>query len=1051
MSGSSYREVFNKYKEETLNSAIDKSQRKKLLTLFNEYEKLLDFYENPQNLRDKLKIQESDTSTRGKLLVAMNLISDEIALIDSKSTDGKPKRKEAPKVTDTSKLEPIYIVATNHPTNPHGHKATKAIIALDNALFIGDARQISQKVNDYLKIPSKEINKKRTTEESRYVISEFAKVNWYSDEDGVVPQHWNKDSDGNPNKTIDTDIEDTKLSNKDFVNLVRADLINIVKSKNSFVPELVDYLKELGEQEKNIDGIKNIVSAKSVIDKLTEIADKNPKIKSELDVIIRRAKRCGSYVAAPQLRQEGEIFNDAYQDLTTKITEVFGANAKIENYHLFLDDEKNIRARLKNDENSEAKTLFEYENFKQKIDEKGEKIPLSRDAVKIDHIAKLVYYANSNMGEKSGDEGVVKEFVLSELKSVEHMANSLRLMQASGIKTKDIKLYPLVEEINNYTIIKDLSDLLKTDPKDFDGLNDDQKLLIKHFIESEEIGFLLGTSDLHKRGGAPANAQAFNVLRELCDSVVIFNKNIKEYILSGNQESQFLNEVLKDYKVTNQPLGLNFIGEAEEGRRPHQPPVNLENLNIDKKEFKGAKIACFGGCGLSPERGGNINFMRQLSSIAGKRGVEFKFLMTLQGEGVNRVLRSDKNKAFANSQVKERDFQFTKEQFSPEHETFSDFEAIWAELGNDLQTFFGTDVNGLSGARSPYQDYSEGKVDKEGNLITIGENAKGDPYHDYLMLQAKLMNTSDRPDSRKEHEFLTAYYVISRAIGYNIGARFGGDANVIKGYGEILKEAFKKEEFNEEKIRDFYKKSTTFQTFVSLAAACVGATDDKFMEEFTGILKDSEYFAKGLKNENGSLERKNENSKEEIYQMAKFVAIALGEDDARDERGQKIKDSDGKNVKVIFDKNSDAKDCYEHIRRRFSKHLHINQLKTLELELANDNKLELDKECVEISKQVTEQEIQAKINEREQAGNPFQEKSYIRGKETITFSVEYQAKKAIIEEKMEAHLRENAPGLVAHLSIRKSNPRHAATLKQQKEAYMEAQAQLHKPKAQYRA
>ncbi|MDX1949114.1 MAG: hypothetical protein SFT90_01280 [Rickettsiales bacterium] len=994
---------------------IDKTQSNKLLVLVREYEKLFDLYNDPNKLICRLE-GESDISTRGKLLVAMNIISDEIALIDPKSSDGKPKRKTAPKGTDTSKLEPIYEVATNHPTNPHGHKATKAVIALENALFVGDARQISQKVNDYLKIPSNEINKKRTTEESRFVISEFAKVNWYSDNDVVIPRHWNKDSDGNPNKTIDTDIEDTKLSNLDFVNLVKSDLINIVKSKNNFVPEIVDYLKELTEQENNIDGIKNIVSAKSVIDRLTEISAKNPKVKDSLDIIIKRAKRCGSYVAAPQLRQEGEIFNDAYQDLITKITEIFGDEAKVEDYHLFLDDEKNICAKLKNDESAESQTLFKYENFKQKTDGKGEKIPLSRDEVKQDHIAKLVYYANANMAEKSGDEGVVKEFVLSELKSVEHMANSLRLMQASGIKTKDIKLYPLVEEINNYTIIKNLSDLLKTDPKDFDALNDDQKILIKHFIESEEVGFLLGTSDLHKRGGAPANSQAFNVLRELCDSVVIFNKNIKEYKEGYSKNLEFLNQALER-----------------------------------NAEFKGAKIACFGGCGLAAERGGNIDFMRQLASIAGKRGVEFKFLMTLQGEGVNRVLRPDKNKAFIKSQEQERNFQFTKEQFTPEHQLFNDFQNIWEELGKDLKTFFGTDVNGFSGARAPYQDFSEGKLDNEGNFITIGENVKGDPYHDYLMLQAKLMNTSDRPDSRKEYEFLTAYYVISRAIGYNIGARFGGDTNVIKGYGETLKEAFKNPNFDANKIREFYQKSTTFQTFTKMVAACIGMVDDKFMDKFTDILKDSPYFANGLKNEEGSLERKNENAKNEMYQMAKFVAISFGEDFVRDERGQKIKNDDGKYIKTEFNQNSDPKECFEHIRRRFSKHLHINPLKTLELELANDNKLELDKECVAISKQVTDKEIQAKIKERENSSKPFEKKTYIRGEKTITFSVEYQARKAIIEERMEVHLRKNAPALVAHLSVKKSNPRHAATLEQRKEAYMEAQHQLHQAKSTRRA
>lgn len=478
------------------------------------YNKTFEILQNKINFLDREFDEAISLSEKAKILIVINELSGFKDIFDERSSDGRGYNRKAEKV-DENDLYQITLALTNHPTNPLGHKATVALLEIKEAVLSGDKRLLDKKVREFLGIP--EITKKRTTDESYYLINYFAKLAWKT-YDTLSPdaqklisiEDWLNDADGNPNKTLAALKVSLVHSNQNFRDCLVGDLLNISRKTMGVEPALIDLISKI--KDFKIDE-NNLLNASDLAGKIRSLGVSAEK-KALLEKLSEKIECFGGFITKSQIRQEGNIYSSALKLAKDRmIQEGFGEN---EDCKFSFDDDGNIIAVGDN----KTAILFQKSEFAQKIAGDNSASPLEKEQVPIDHFAKLVYLSNQN-------QDIAKTFIMSEFKGAEEMSEALKLFKLTGFDTKKINLFPLYEEIENYPDIKTFINIL--DPqKGSEQLTDAEKLIKQNIDETGTVRVMFAASDTTKRGGVEAYTKMFYHLTELCDAIAAYNETQPE-------------------------------------------------------------------------------------------------------------------------------------------------------------------------------------------------------------------------------------------------------------------------------------------------------------------------------------------------------------------------------------------------------------------------------------------------------------------------------------------------------------------------------------------
>jgi len=777
---------------------------------------------------------------KAKYLFLVNELTSFKDIFDEKSSDGKPAPLKAKEVElKNIKINKIRHTLTNHPTNPLGHEATVEMLKMKLAIINGDFEAVSRCMKNFMKI--KEPTSKRITEQSGYVINNFLKLRWqtydFLSEDAKRLNEygdWLNDADGNPFKTLRVLKKELVDKNKLFQECIVDGLDKIIGSARKGNKKLMEEIKDIYNFE--IDE-NNFLKAEDVSNSLRNIVNSDFVDESTKNKLLKLSKKIddfGAFMSKPEIRQEGEIFQKAYKLVKEKFRQ---QSRSIEEYNFSLDEKGNVNATHKTDSYKQF-TVFETSEYAQKTDEDGKFIPLEKgsDSVAIDHFAKLVYL--KNLSEKTKIEPIIDTFIMSEFKGATEMADTLRLFNVIGIDTKNIRLFPLYEEIDEYKDIKNTINILKKCKKGSELSADEQ--LVKDYIDKTGKVFLMyAASDTSKRGGAEAYSKMLYHLTKLCDAVVEYNEAQPE----------------------------------------------------DKK----LKLSFYWGGGPSQSRGGAIDFIRALKSIAGDRGVETEISYTLQGEGINRISDPTNYVAYEENITQGNKYQASRKIQPESGYVKQKNEGIWRKISG----VFNVLGNDLGSTEEKFKSFYESAYGKFAKMHLTNKN----PMLNLLSKLAAGVNTADRPDSRTDCSEGTPFFKMLRAIGYDLMGRQAGFNNIIVGHGENLNKFFNElksgdENVSIDEIKKLHTDSTVFQSQINTYAQIIGMTDFDYAEKLAGTLEDNSNKYLGSRDFISLI-------KQETMAMAKFTAIALGK----------------------ADKNTSLEEAYGMIKNEFSNHLNEKNTK----------------------------------------------------------------------------------------------------------------------------
>lgn len=794
--------------------------------------RLKDLYSAIENSQDVVE--------KAKYLFLVNELTNFRDIFDEKVSDGKPVPLRA---TDEDLVNTIVNkirhTLTNHPTNALGHQATVELLKMKLAIIDGNFDAVGKCMKNFMEI--EEPTSKRTTSQSGYVINNFLKVRWksydYLSEDAQKNEYgdWLNDADGNPFKTLRVLKKELVDKNKLFQECIVDDLDKIIGAARKGNRKLMEEIKDIFNFEINEN---NFLKAEDVSNSLRGIANSDivdDTTKKKLLKLSEKIDSFGTFMSKPEIRQEGEIFQKAYKLVTKRFRE---ENRKAENYNFSLDDKGNVIATHKTEVHKKF-DVFKASEYCQKTDEEGKFLPLEKDSdsIAIDHFAKLVYL--KQVAEKTKVDPVIDTFIMSEFKGAMEMADTLRLFDVVGIDTQKIRLFPLYEEIDEYRDIKNTINILKKSNKHGADLSADEKLVKDYIDKAGKVFLMYAASDTTKRGGAEAYSKMLYHLTKLCDAISEYNKDLSD----------------------------------------------------DKK----LKLSFYWGGGPSQSRGGAINFIRALKSIAGDRGVETEISYTLQGEGINRISDPANYIAYEEHITQENKYQASRKIQSEGEYLSKKNEGIWRRISG-IFNVLGNELGGSEEKFKSFYKSAYGKFSKE-NLTNKN------PFLNLLSKLAAGVNTADRPDSRKSFEEGTPFFEMLRAIGYDLMGRQAGFNNIIVGHGKNLSKFFDELKSGNAKvgiseIKQLQSDSTVFQSQINTYAQIIGMTDFDYAEKLAGILEDNSDKYRGSRDFIKLI-------KQETMAMAKFTAIALGK----------------------ADENTSVEDAYNTIRSEFSTHLNTKNTK----------------------------------------------------------------------------------------------------------------------------
>lgn len=739
--------------------------------------------------------ESSDLAKQAKIVVLIAELSEYERVFNINLKGHRPKRKSFSQENgeaEDRKSSKTVVANTNHPTYPLGHEAAEILTKGKHAIIDLDKAGLNKMINDFMAV--EEITKKRTTEESYSVIHNYARNAWESYEllsdeakKNISLEDWLNDADGNSNKTLAALKEGLVNSNKLFQELLLGDLKKIVNTD----PSLQAKLEGLIDDVKNFDiSENNFLDSKDISKKIRQIIDdKNlaNKAKKQLEGFADKVDFFESFVTKPQTRQEGSLFKDAYDLVEQKLVDLGiakeGEALNFEEYKFSLNKNGDVVV----EHGSKTNTIFKASEFTQKVDkETGKRLPLPKDGIEVtkDHFAKLVYLSSQK-------DLPIKTFIMSEFGGGERfsgddeMAAALKSFKLLGIDTKDIKLFPLYEKIENYET-STLSNVLTRGKNGDADLSENEKLIKSYIDETGTLRVMFAASDTTKRGGVMSYSKMLHELADLCDALAEYNKDI--------------------------PSGQKI------------------------------KLSFFWGGGPDGARGGAINFIRNAKSIAGSRGIELELSYTNQGQMVVRNSDPMTFVAGVNSVSQEADYQVNRKRVKNEKEyiesNIGKNKDIWEKLSKVFKVL-GGDLSSED-YDSAYRNFAEEDLTNKNPLLSLSNSiaALGNTGD-------RASKRGENPEGTAFLEFLRAigYDHGAKIVGFN-NTILGHKERLDIFFGELGDES-KQAEMSVKDLNKLNEVSVTFQGQIKTIEKIIESTDLEFLERIGKILmeKDSKKFA----------------------------------------------------------------------------------------------------------------------------------------------------------------------------------------------------------------